>query len=80
MTTLEIKTDLKLKIKNKSTNQLVKIYENNQTKVKAGADLEEGFIINDVCIEEMTNRLKKTGFFVGGLTDEQIVSYFKSKI
>jgi len=80
MTTQEIKTNLKLKIKNKSANDLVEIYENNQLRLNSGSDLEEGLIINDIIIEEMENRLKKTSFFTGGLFDNQIYSFFKSKI
>ena len=80
MTTQEIKANLRLKVKNKKAKEVVKIYENNQAKLKAGSDLEEGLILNDICLEEMGNRLKKTSFFVGGLKDEQIYMYFKSKI
>ena len=80
MTTLEIKNDLRLKIKEKSATQLLSIYDNNQAKLESGSDLEEGMLINDVCIEEMQNRLRKINFFVGGLTDEQIYKNFKNKI
>lgn len=80
MTTQETKTDLRLKIKEKSADQLVKMYENNQTQLKSGANLEEGLIINDVVVKEMENRLNKISFFTGGLLDSQIYSHFKSKI
>ena len=80
MTTLQIKTDLKLKIKDKSATELVSIYENNKSRLKAGSDLEDGLIINDVCIEEMENRLTKINFFVGGLIDNQIAYYFKTQL
>jgi len=80
MTTLEIKTDLRLKIKNKSANDLLKIYENNQKRVDGGVDLEDCLIVNDIVTEEMEERLKKTSFFTGGLLDNQIYLYFKSKV
>jgi hypothetical protein len=72
--------ELKLNIKNKSANQLVNIYENNQSRLKSGSDLEDGLILNDIVIKEMENRLKENNFLVDGLIDNQIYGYFKCKI
>ena len=80
MTTLEIKTDLRLKIKQKSATQLLSIYDNNQAKLESGSDLEEGMIINDVCIEEMQNRLIKINSSFGELSENEILKEFKNKI
>ena len=76
MTTLVLKKDLQNKVTNKSNNELLSIYENPQSKLNAGSDLEDGMIINDVVIQEMEKRLKDKGFFIGGLNDNQIAYYF----
>ena len=80
MTTLEFKNGLKLKIKEKSETQLLSIYDNNQAKLESGSDLEEGMIINDVCIEEMENRLRKINSTFGELNENEILKEFKNKI
>jgi hypothetical protein len=81
MTTLEIKTDLRLKIKDKSAQKLVAIYENNQAKLQAGSDLEDGLILNDVVVSEMKRRLNIINVNIRNVNvDLEVYKIFKALI
>jgi hypothetical protein len=75
MTTLEFKTDLQNKIKNKSDKDLIEIYENNQNRLNSGSDLEDGLTINDVVIEEMKKRLN-----IINVIDSEVYNLLKNSI